>query len=162
MSSVTGLTAERMQEIIDSVDALEGNVPGTELAYAEMVSGLNTALVGGTMQIVSALSLVVVGQGRPVDVEWFIPICYHSVANTGINIAIASQPTGGALAYDQAAKVYSPKTTEGPSKKISIRKLLTLGQEYTFVFYFSGVAAGTSTIGAGGGISKMYSSVVSR
>lgn len=144
------------------VEATEGHTPGSEMAYAEVAYGAGGSQVYPTLYHWSPLLLTVVGQGRPVDIEWVIPQAYHSVANTGIAASMVSQKNAGALVTEQVLIGYSPKTTEGPPMVVRRRKVLDAGATYTFAFYMAGMAAGNWAAGGGGGVRTMHTSVVSR
>lgn len=144
------------------IAATAGHTPGSELGQANMTTGSSTTAVYPTTALISPLSIVVTGQGRPVDIELFIPELRHSVANTRMYGFIVSQITGSGIVYEQVASVKAVATTDGPPLYLKRRKVLTLGTEYTFAFYVCSGAAGTLTYGAGGGLNNMFTSVVSR
>ncbi len=158
------LTSAALAEVWEPVviDATEGHVPGTERAYAEYAAGATGTQVSPSLLHWSNLLLSVTGQGRPVDIEWFIPKSFHSVANTGVVHMMVSQKNGGTVVTEQTVTVRSPLTTDGPPTAVRRRKVLEEGATYVFAFYTGGVAAGTWAAGASGGNQVMYTSVTTR
>lgn len=143
------LTREQVGVIIE--DVIEVQTPGTELAYAERLAGVsNTATAAGAAAIISGLTAgPVIGKGRAVDIEFFAPTVYHSVANT--NVIFYLEVNGVALnANGNITGVISPKTTSGPSAIIKKRLVLTDGVSYTFKVGMYCGAAGTSQATAAG------------
>ncbi len=146
------------------VSATSGHIPGSEMGYAETTGNITTTNVFPTPAIISALTIVVSGEGRPVDIELFIPRLTHSVAGSEIYGIIASQIVGsGVTVYEQIIGASSPFTTRSDPFYIKRRKVLTDGVDYTMGFYVCSVSvAGTVFAGAAGGLQRMWSGVTSR
>lgn len=121
----------------------------TELGYAERTTNdttTNTAYASAASNKISGLSVTVVGEGLPVLIEFFATIAYHSVANTSVSAALV---VNGATTSGQAATVFSPSTSAGPSLILRRRMVLTAGTSYTFEIGKYVGAAGTGTYFAG-------------
>lgn len=144
-------------------EAVEGLAPGIQLAYKEMAYGASGTEVYPTAFNLPPLTLTVVGQGRPVEIEFYVPALYHSVANGGCFGAIFSQITGGSIVYEQVIEHYSPKTDRGPALTVKKTKTLVADTEYTFAFYLGGLVAGTwAGGGSGGSFKTMFSKITAR
>lgn len=140
-SDVTGLEAaldDRVTEAeVDTIvqQAVEDHTPGIELGYAERF----TTYTGGNSDI-TGLSITVVGQGRPVDVEFYCPTALHSVSGSLIRADIKSNGTIIETAFD-----ITTNTSFGRHIYAKRRIVLTNGVSYTFtVGVFQGTA-GTMT-----------------
>lgn len=127
-------------------DRFEAAAAGTEMGNAERLTTFtttNTSTAGGG--VIPSLTVVVVGEGRPVDVNFFAANVYHSVADTSVSFALR---VNGSTVSDrsQTASVRSPLTTAGPSAWLYRRPFLDLGVQYTFTINVAGGAAGTSNV----------------
>jgi hypothetical protein len=117
----------------------------TELGYEERTTNdttTNTAYASTTSNKISGLSVTVVGQGLPVLIEFFCPGVFHSVAATGVSVALI---TNGALTSGQLATVDSSATNKSRALIMRRRMLLTAGTSYTFEVGKYVDAAGTGT-----------------
>jgi hypothetical protein len=166
---LTTLESFLNEDTIDSqieaevVSATAGHVPGTELGYAESGIGATTTVVYPSLTLVSALTMVVSGEGRPVDIEWFMPLFYHSVANTPVYGVMVTQIVGsGVNVYEQVVQHRSPVTNGSDPFWVKRRKVLLDNTDYTVAFYVCGSAAGTTSYGAAGGLQRMWAGVTSR
>lgn len=133
-------TAVAAQAIDTKVQqAFENYTPGTWLAGAERTTN-HASAVNGT---ISALTASVVGKGRPVRVEVFLPAVYNATtANNGIRLDI--QQDGVQI---QRGFAFSPSTTLGPSVRLTKKTAtLTLGQTYVFGVNVFQLASGTMTV----------------
>lgn len=138
---------------------IDERLAGTELGFAERLSPFTTTTTApGTP--VTGLSTLVTGQGRPVDVQFYAPNVYHSVANTDVICYLRAN--GIDLdALGQTGSASSPSTTAGPSLLITRRLVLLDGDDYTFDVCVFGGAAGTCNLVAAG-FAAIQLSVVSR
>lgn len=121
------------------------NPYSTELGYAERTTNdttTNTAYASSPSNKISGMSVTVVGTGQPVEIEFYCPQVYHSVANTVVSAELL---IGGALAGGQFASENSPSTAAGPFLTIKRRLILTAGTSYTFEVGKSISGAGTGT-----------------
>lgn len=143
--------------------AVAGHVPGSRMGYAESAVAFGTTNVAPTLAIISALTQVVTGTGRSVEIKVHLPRCYHTVANTGIIAGLFAIQTGFAGAYIDTIIGRTPSTTNADGCPIDLYAELTLGdgEEWTFAAYIAGLAAGTTGI-AGGATIKQRLSVISR
>lgn len=140
-----------------------GHTPGTELGYAESTSGGTTTAVFSSLTLVTQLTMVVTGQGRPVDIEWYMPLFYHSVAGTPVYGVMLTQIVGsGTNVYEQVVVHRSPVTNGSNPYYVKRRKVLAEGTDYTVAFYVAGSAVGTTSFGATGGLQRMWAGVTSR
>lgn len=145
------------------INAVGSHIPGAEMGHAESTSGATTTVVYPTLQIISSLTLTVSGTGRPVDIEWYMPLFYHSVANTIVYGAMVTQIVGsGTNVYEQVVAHRSAQTNGSNGFYVKRRKVLVAGTAYTMAFYVAGSAAGTTSYGASGGLQRMWSGVTSR
>lgn len=118
----------------------------SELGYAERTSNDTTtnATFGNVgSNKISGLSVTVVGEGKPVMVEFYCSSAIHSVTDTaaGVVLLINGATTGGQQGYVEA------KTSEALIMRR--RLVLTAGTSYTFEIGKFIVAAGTGTYLAG-------------
>lgn len=165
LADPTSMSGARMRASIEeqTTEAVEGLASGIRLAYKEMTYGASGTEVYPTAFNFPALTFTLVGEGRPVDIEFFIPAIYHSVANGGCFGAIFSQITGGGIVYEQVGRIWSPKTDDGPPLVVQKTKTLDVGVEYTFAFYAGGLTAGTWAGGGSAGTFRtMYAKATAR
>ena len=142
-------------------DAIGGVTPGTELAYMESATLATTVAVQPGATAVPGMWVAVTGTGRPVEVEFYVPSAFHSIANGGVAGVIIAQKAGGDIEYRQIAYSYSPATDKGPALVVKCRMLLGDGEEWTIVPHFAAVTAGTACVYAHAW-SPMYISVIGR
>lgn len=141
------------------------HTPGKELGYAEVLSSLtSTATDVGAAAALAGLSVTVIGQGKPVEIEYFCPSVNHTVANTSVSIALGSN--GSKLsAQSQIGATSAASTVAGLGKSISVKRraVLTLGVSYTFTVHaFAYGVAGTSILYAANPYEPQFLSVVAR
>lgn len=129
-------------------EQVEGHVPGTDLGTFQRPSNATstTTAVTDAAGDITGMSVTVVGQGRPVDIRFFAPGVYHSVANTLVSVIIICN--GDVLnTNNQLGTERSHLTNNGPSVAITRRTgVLTAGVSYTFKARLWSAAAGTSTL----------------
>lgn len=142
-------------------EEVANHTPGSELAYAQTTTPITTTNVQPNLYVIAPLSLTVVGAGRAVDIEGYLPRVYHSVAGTGVNVGMMWKKDDGAYAYGQIVVTHSPETTSGPPVSVRRRMVLDDGGVYSFIFGVAGDAAGTTSV-TPGGLNPAFSSVVSR
>jgi hypothetical protein len=127
-------------------EAVEAHTPGIELGYASRTTTYTTTstVTGASAVTITGLSVTVTGQGRPVDVRFYCPSVYHSVANTFVGASVNTGNPVGVNANLMAQQ--STLVNNGPSILIDYRTgILTLGASYTFQVSVWGAVAGTST-----------------
>jgi hypothetical protein len=158
-SDVTGLETaldDRVTEAeVDALveQALEDHTPGIELGYAERT----TSYSAGNSDI-SGLSVIVTGQGRPVDIEFYCPTAYHSVTGTLIRADIKSNGTIVNSWFDVTSN-----TAAGRTCQVKQRLVLTDGVEYTFTIgTFQGTGGTMTWFASASPVRPMWLSVVSR
>jgi hypothetical protein len=122
-------------------EAIEAHTPGIELGFAERT----TSFVSGNADITTFSVGPITGQGRPVDITYFCPAVYHTVANTLNRADLKVSTNGGAAAVVNSGWIMSTATTVGPSMRVTHRMLFASGSTYTVtVGVFQGTA-GTMT-----------------
>jgi hypothetical protein len=137
-----------LQVLVDEAveQATQDHIPGVELGYASRTTTYTTTstVTGASAVTIPGVTATVVGQGRPVDVRFYAPSVYHSVANTFVG---ASVNTGNPVGVNANLMVQqSTAVNNGPGILIEYRtSILTLGVSYTFQVSVWGAAAGTST-----------------
>lgn len=142
-------------------DAVEAHTPGMELGYVERTSNFTTtATTAGAGSIIPTFSVTVVGQGRPVDFECYLPQVFHSVANTAV-LCYLTITTGGVAANVPYTSISSARTDAGEAVILRRRRILTAGVSYTATVNVYGLAAGTTTV-AGATSTYPFLSAVSR
>lgn len=142
-------------------DAVEAHTPGMELGYVERTSNFTTtATAAGAGAIIPAFSVTVIGQGRPVDFECYLPQVFHSVANTAV-LCYLTITTGGVAANVPYTTVSSVRTDAGEAVLLRRRRTLAAGVSYTVTVNVYGLAAGTTTV-AGATSTYPFLSAVSR
>jgi hypothetical protein len=133
------------------ISLIEQYAIGQEMDYSERIISFTTTntvfgSVAGAAKI-GGILCEVTGLGRPVDIEFFAPNIYHSVANTLVQYYLivdgASFTTNG-----QIGAAFSPSITIGPDGIMKRRIVLDEGVDYTFEVGVSGAAAGTCTLDA--------------
>lgn len=142
-------------------NAVEAHTPGMELGYAERVTpGSTTQIAANSNALIAGLVVTVVGQGRPVLIQFTCQGIYHSVANTGVTgyLEVNGSVT---LPQCQSATVSSPSTSSGRTMNINRRTILANGVSYTIKVGIFGTAAGTS-IATAATFAAMQLSVISR
>lgn len=159
-SDVTGLVAALDDKVTAAeADALvqqavEDHTPGIELGYAERSTTFATA----ANTDITGLSVTVTGQGRPVDVEFFCPIAYHSVSGSLIRADIKSN----GVILNSWFELTS-NTGFGRTCQVKQRVVLTDGVNYTFtVGTFLGTAGTMTWFASASPARPMWLSVVSR
>lgn len=141
-------------------EAAEIQMAGIERGYAERITTYTTTSAAYPGVALPGLSVTVVGQGRPVDIEVSIANAYHSVVNTAVTAIIVINGTP-LSPLSSLGSVYSPETDAGPALVVRRRSILVAGTSYTFTVNIYGGAVGTSTLVAAS-YAPMYLSVVSR
>jgi hypothetical protein len=109
----------------------QGAAPRGELGYAERTTAdttTNTSFAAASSNKITGLSVSVTGTGRPVEIEFFLPAGYHSVANSIVGAVILQNGTTVIC----AGNVRVSSTTTGDSFLLKARKVLTAGTGYTF------------------------------
>lgn len=127
---------------------VESHTPGIELGSVTRTSNATstTVLSTNTAGDIGGLSLTITGQGRPVDVRFFAPGVYHSVANAMVSVILICN-NNVTDTNNQIGTENSPLTNNGPSMQITRRTgVLTAGVSYTFKVRLWGAVAGTSTL----------------
>lgn len=152
-SSSPSLSADAMlarDEAVAALEAFESQVPGTELGFAEKVNAFTTTNTNAsTVTPITGLTLALVGKGRPVDIEFYAPNVYHSVANTAVGFELI---VNNAIlnASGQTGSVSSPQTNAGRSFYMKKRLVLVDGTNYAFGVSVYGGAAGNCSLTAAG------------
>lgn len=156
-SEVTGLETALDDRVTEAeVDvlvqqALEDHTPGIELGYAERF----TSYAAGNSDI-TGLSVTVVGQGRPVDVEFYCSSAHHSVVGSLVRADLKRDGTIIETGFD-----ITSNTAFGRHMYVRRRIPLTDGVSYTFTVGIFQGTAGTMTWYADAN-RPMWLSVVSR
>jgi hypothetical protein len=132
------------------VDAIDEETAGTELDYSSVASTFTTtATTAGASAIITGLSCDFVGSGRTVEVSFFAPNCYHSVANTVLTFY--TLVNGVALTSEcQLGVCSSPSTSIGSTMMLTRRFIATNLAAYNITVGVYGAAAGTTTLSAAG------------
>jgi hypothetical protein len=134
--------------------ALEDHTPGIELGFAERSTSFSTS----TNTDITGLSVTVVGQGRPVDVEFFCSSAYHSVVGSMVRADIKSNGAVINSWFD-----ITSHATIGRTCLVRQRVVLTAGTSYTFtVGTFLGTAGTMTWFASASPARTMWLSVVSR
>jgi hypothetical protein len=128
---------------------LLGSISGQELAYAELtvvttttnVTAGDTSTTSGSGGIMITTATIV-GAGRPVEIEFFLPGVKHSVAGTYVSAYIIANSDPTVLSL---AAMSSPVTSSARGVIAKRRMVLTAGASYTFQGGLAGSAAGTSS-----------------
>jgi hypothetical protein len=157
-SPSTPVNAARLGHMEDGIETANA-LPRGELGYAErQTSDTTTNTVFGSINsnLISTLSLVVVGSGRAVEIEYQGSV-YHSVANTYVGIGICVD--GTMVRY---AGVSSPSTTTGRTFLAKHRMVLVDQQSYTITIGKYIGAAGTGNYYGDGLGSPQHLVVVER
>lgn len=129
-------------------------VAGTQLGYAEQIANFVTTNTSAASTLaastVTSLSVTVEGTGAPVEVEFFAPAVYHSVADTAITAyLIVNDTVGGATGAAGVAS--SPSATSGRLIGFNRRIVLADGVSYTFTVGLAGAVAGLTNLVASPG-----------
>lgn len=96
---------------------------------------------------IPGMAIVITGTGRPVDLDFFAPRVYHSVANTTVTVTITEGGSPTSSIGSQWGQSRSSSTTDGPSLAVRRRtKPLVAGTSYTFNVRVWAAAAGTSAL----------------
>lgn len=115
--------------------AIEDHTPGIELGYAERTTTY-APTAGGT---IPSLTVIVVGNGRPCDIEAQVTKGYHSASAP---LTFALQSGAVSIATDEGT---SYSTTTGKSFRAKRRMVLTDGVTYTFTILVAHGIGGTMT-----------------
>ncbi len=118
-------------------EAVETHTPGIELGYAERTSSFVTAANG----LITALSVTVVGQGRPADIEFYCAQVTHTVNGAYVQGVLIH----GAGTQIQGHGEIISNTTLGRPIHVKTRMTLTDGVSYTFSVNTTMANAGTAT-----------------
>lgn len=148
-------TAPILESVNDLVGAaIEAYAPGVELGYAERTATFSTAATG----LITTLSIPIIGNGRPVDVEFYCPRVWNATtANTYISGRIFRD---GVQATDGG--VFSPVTSAGPSLYVKhAEPIVPVGVAHTFTVQAFLGSAGTHNFYASAA-SKCYLKAVTR
>lgn len=140
-----------LRDYIDSeIAALAGGLPGIELGYAERVTSTpyQTTATNASAGIVPGLDIDVEGNGRPIDIEIFISSAFHSVASTGIVIALAVDEAVTGTG-PQLGAVSSPSTSIGRSATVKRRLVIADGVTKNLGVILYGTAVGTTNLVTG-------------
>lgn len=120
-------------------------LPGTEMGYAERWTSATSVQAGDTdanlnANLIAGLSVPVVGEGRPVEVELYHPLVAHTVVNGTCYATIMVNGTRLAT-----APMVLPKA--GAGSMVICKKRLVLAQDvaYTFTAAMTIDTAGTGT-----------------
>lgn len=133
-TAVTGV-ATAVDEAVEQ--AIEDHTPGISLGYAERPTS-HTPTSGGT---IPSLTVIVVGQGRPVDIEAQVTKGYHSAASAPLTFALQS---GAVSIASDEGNSYS--TTTGKSFRAKRSNMVLVdGVTYTFTILVAHGLAGTMT-----------------
>lgn len=117
-------------------EAVEGHTPGILLGYSERTTS-DVRTTGGA---ITGVSVTVVGQGRPVDIEARVTKGFHSAANAPMTFAIMWGTV--CIASDEQN---SFSTTTGRAFYCKRTMTLTDGVSYTFTLAVAHGLAGTMT-----------------
>ncbi len=170
VSSASGLVMPRQWSIARLVKTAsdswlleaDNGVSGVEIGYAERTTSdttTNTVLASATSNKISGLSVTVTGTGRPVEIEFFCPLCYHS--STAAKFVGAAILINGSETGAQLGTVDSATTGAGRTLIVRRRIVLTSGSSYTFEVGKWIESAGTGNYLVGADF-PMHLSVVSR
>ena len=131
----------------------ENAVPGTVLASISATTSFTTTNVtaGSASGDMTDLTLTFTGNGRPVDLELYLPNCKHSVGGTSIAVVLVKD--GNLTDPDNQVGLVQTQATipsaGGPSLFISrAGVVIPEGTEVTYVPNVRGTAAGTVTLAA--------------
>lgn len=161
MPATTTANFSTLTTVTPTVDSGTASVPGIELGFAEAFTAFTTTSAAYPGTIISSLTVgPIIGQGRPVDVDFYAPGAFHTTANAGVSGYILINDVA-LTAGGQVASAYSPSTTNGPPLIVRRRTILTTGTSYTFKVGIFGGVAGTSTVNAAN-FAAMQLSVTSR
>lgn len=139
-------------------------LPGMEIGYAERNTSSTTTELGITdallmQNLITGLTVVVTGKGRPVEIEYFCALVAHTVLNGVVYavLMINGSQVGGSASWTTVAKAGN---AQGPmiAKR---RMVLADGVQYTFQVGMSLDVAGTGTYFASDA-APQYLSVVQR
>ena len=132
-------------------DVFAEYAPGTELGYASRLTTFTTTNVSATSGgEIPAMTLSIVGTGRPVDILFNVPAVFHSVVDTSVSVCLLVNGAFSTSYDSQLAVGFSPKNNNGPTLTLRRRILLTDGTTYNFGIRVVGGAAGTCTLVAAG------------
>lgn len=103
--------------------------------------------------LIPGLSTTVVGTGRPVHVEVFLPRVGHSVADAALMVAIQAVKTGESAAWVMLTECRTPANANNSGEGVYFKRRLILEDEseWTFSAAMCGTEAGTSSLYASGG-----------
>jgi len=137
-----GITPE-LQAAVDAISDFQGQVPGLELGYAELIASRSYAATGA--QLITGLSCALTGTGRPADVELYLPQCAHSVANTTQIAGVSYYKNGAYVGYACITEFSTPSTNyavAGVTAYAKGRIMLEANAAYQFYGLFNINAAG--------------------
>lgn len=135
----------------DAVEqAVEQHTPGIDLgskSYDTTFTTTNTDLFS-TAGDIAAIAISVVGQGRPIDVEFFAPKVQHSVAGESVNVSITVDGSPFSVYGSTLATVQTPAGLDDSPGLYARRRTLALLDGVTYVFgaRIYGSAAGTCSL----------------
>jgi hypothetical protein len=152
---LSGLTATDVDAAI--AQAVEDHTPGISLGSATLTTSFTTTN-NNAITAVTGLSVVVVGQGRPVEVKIYVPSVIHTTANQILRVDLRANGTA-----IQSGWVTPPLTTTGPTLTVAEEMTLTDGESYTFTAAVFFTLAGTMTLFAQASpVRRIRLSVISR
>lgn len=131
-------------EVFD--DMIDDYAPGSSIFTIKSSDAITSTNTAGTYDIPGFVSPPILGKGREIELWFFAPNVYHSVANTLCQIAIFNTATGLFGSDTEVAGMRSPVTTDGPALSIRNSVFLTDGVTYNFGVKFWVAAAGTGTL----------------
>jgi hypothetical protein len=121
---------------------------GLEIAYAERsTTYTNTQTAAGASAIISGLTINVPGNDRPVDIVFYAPNVWHSVANTLVT-AYLSKDGAGLSVNGNIGSASSAATTAGTMLYVHRRIVIPDGETWQYQVGIFGAAAGTNNVGA--------------
>lgn len=125
--------------------------PGAELAHAERATDFTTTNTSNASvaaaSLVGGLEFTIVGQGRPVEIDFWAGLVRHSVASSFVMAYFVVNGVAGDVNLGTGGATSSPSTSTGRVLSVKRRVVLTRGTSYTFQVGICG-QAGTSTLQA--------------
>lgn len=140
------------QALEESIDvkvaaAVAAHTPGIELGYAERTTNFSTtATAPGATALIPSLVTTVIGQGRPVDIEFYAQTVRHSVAGKYVVAYFEINGSFVNTVAGQSGLISSPDTVVGRTIYMKRRAMLADGQGYTIKVGVYGEEAGTTSL----------------
>lgn len=132
------------------VEAALASLPpmGQRVAYAEKTAFWGSTAVTNQVVPIPGLDVTFVAPSRPVEVEFFAPICYATVG--GVQITALLMAGGGKSSgqYGASGNIFSYSTVSGPSIYFKRQIQYIPGTTYTLSVCTWASAASTHALGA--------------